>query len=97
MLALTTREAVTEVLKDTTLDPALRALMGLRLWQIDTDRSQTLDEVLHIYVAQEGDDENTIHTGLGSPEWSEHHGRWLELAFVQTDELSALVFVEKNQ
>lgn len=97
MLVLSTREAVTEVLKDTTLDPDIRALMGLRLWQIDTDRSQPLDEVLHIYVVQERDDENTIHTALGSPEWSEHHEGWLETAYILTDELSALVFLEKNQ
>lgn len=33
MLVLTTREAVTDALLDTTLDASLRALIGLRAWQ----------------------------------------------------------------
>lgn len=67
MLALKSREAVSAALKDTTLDPALRALIGLRIWQIDTDRSQQLDDVIHVYVVKAIDDANTINTALGFP------------------------------
>ena len=38
MLSITDRDAVTAALADPTLDPALRALIGLRVWKVDTDR-----------------------------------------------------------
>ena len=50
MLSLTDRDDVTTALTDLTLDPSLRALIGLRVWQIDTDRSHPLSDVVQIVV-----------------------------------------------
>ena len=48
MLSLNDRDAVAAALTDPTIDPALRALIGLRVWQVDTDRRRPLGEVLQI-------------------------------------------------
>jgi len=104
MLSITDREAVTAALTDRALDPALRALIGLRVWQVDTDRRQPLGEILQIVVVQPGDTSETIHQAVGFPitwdqadqpgfEWMNDHGSWFELAYVLTDDFGMLVFV----
>ena len=104
MLSLTDRDAVTAALTDPTLDPTLRALIGLRVWQVDTDRRQPLSDVLQIVVVQPGDTSEVIHEAVGYPitwdqaeqpgfEWMNDHGSWFELAYVLTDEFGMLVFV----
>ncbi|TXI83081.1 MAG: hypothetical protein E6Q40_11630 [Cupriavidus sp.] len=104
MLSLKDRDAVTAALTDPTLDPTLRALIGLRVWQVDTDRHQPLSDVLQIVVVQPGDASEVIHEAVGYPitwdqaeqpgfEWMNDHGSWFELAYVLTDEFGMLVFV----
>ena len=104
MLSLTDRDAVTAALTDPTLDAELRALIGLRVWQTDTDRRQPLGDVLQIVVVQPGDPPEAIHDAVGFPicwdqadqpgwEWFTDHGRWFELAYVLTDAFGMLVFV----
>ena len=104
MRSLTTRDAVTAALSDPTLDPSLRALIGLRVWQVDTDRRRPLGEVLQVVVVQPGDPPDVIHEAVGFPicwdqaeqpgwEWMNDHGSWLELAYVLTDDFGLLVFV----
>lgn len=104
MLSITDRDAVTAVLTDPTLDPELRALIGLRVWQVDTDRRQPLGEILQIVVVQPGDTSEVIHEAVGFPitwdqadqpgfEWMNDHGSWFELAYVLTDDFGMLVFV----
>ena len=104
MLSLTDRDTVTAALTDTTLDPELRALIGLRVWQVDTDRRRPLGEVLQIVVVQAGDSSEVIHDAVGFPicwdqadqpgwEWFNDHGSWFELAYVLTDDFGMLVFV----
>lgn len=104
MLSLKDRDAVTAALTDPTLDPTLRALIGLRVWQVDTDRRQPLSDVLQIVVVQPGDTSEVIHEAVGYPitwdqaeqpgfEWMNDHGSWFELAYVLTDEFGMLVFV----
>lgn len=104
MLSLTDRDAVTAALTDPTLDPVLRALIGLRVWQIDTDRNHSLSDVLQIVVVHPGDPPETILEAIGFPiildeadqpgfDWVEDHGSWFELAYVLTDEASMLVFL----
>ena len=65
MLSLTDRDAVTAALTDPTLDPALRALIALRVWQVDTDRRRPLGEVLQIVVVQPRDPPELIHPAVG--------------------------------
>ena len=104
MLSLTDRDAVTAALTDTTLDADLRALIGLRVWQVDTDRRRPLGEVLQLIVVQPGDPPEVIHEVVGFPicwdqadqpgwEWFNDHGSWFELAYVLTDDFGMLVFV----
>jgi hypothetical protein len=104
MLSLTDRDAVTAALTDLTLDPALRALIGLRVWQVDTDRRRPLGEILQIVVVQPGDPPEAIHEAVGYPicwdqaeqpgwEWFNDHQSYFELAYVLTDDFGMLVFV----
>src|SRR5690606_25155204 len=89
MLSLTDRDAVTAALTDPTLDPALRALIGLRVWQVDTDRRRPLGEILQIVVVHPGDPPEVIHDAVGFPicwdqaeqtgfEWLNDHGAYFE-------------------
>lgn len=104
MLSLNDRDAVTAALTDLTLDPTLRALIGLRVWQVDTDRRRPLGEILQIVVVQPSDPPEVIHAAVGFPicwdqadqpgwEWMNDHGSWFELAYVLTDDFGMLVFV----
>lgn len=67
MLSLNDRDAVAAALTDPTIDPALRALIGLRVWQVDTDRRRPLAEVLQIVAVQPGDTSEEIHAAVGFP------------------------------
>lgn len=104
MLSLTDRDAVTAALKDLNLDPNLRALIGLRVWQVDDDRDRLLSDIVQFVVVQPGDTPEVIHEAVGFPitwdqadqpgfEWMEDHGSWFELAYVLTDDFGLLVFV----
>ena len=104
MLSLTDRDAITAALTDQTLDPTLRALIGLRVWQVDTDRRLPLSETLQIVVVHPGDPPEVIHDAVGFPicwelaeqpgwEWMNDHGSWFELAYVLTDAFGLIVFV----
>lgn len=104
MMSLTDRDSVTAALTDQGLDPDLRALIGLRAWQLDTDRDRPLGEIVQFIVVQPGDTPEVIHEALGFPitweqaeqprfEWMEDHGSWFEIAYVLTDDFGVLVFV----
>lgn len=104
MLSLTDRDAVTAALTDPSLDPSLRALIGLRVWQVDTDRRRPLGEILQIVVVQPADSPEVIHEAVGWPicwdqaeqpgfDWMNDHGSWFELCYVLTDDFGMLVFV----
>jgi len=104
LISLTDRDAVTAALTDPTLDADLRALIGLRVWQVDTDRRRPLKDILQIVVVQPGDPAEVIHDAVGYPicwdqaeqpgwEWFNDHGSWFELAYVLTDDFGMLVFV----
>ena len=104
MISLTDRDAVTAALTDPALDADIRALIGLRVWQVDTDRRRDLKDILQIVVVQPGDDAEVIHEAVGFPicwdqaeqpgwEWFNDHASWFELAYVLTDDFGMLVFV----
>lgn len=104
MLSLTNRDAVTAALTDQGLDPNLRALIGLRAWQLDDDRDQPLGDTVQFVIIQPGDTSAEIHKAVGFPitweqadqpgfEWMEDHGSWFELAYVLTDDFGMIVFV----
>jgi len=104
MLKLTDRKSVTAALADERLDPQLRALIGLRAWQLDVERDRPLSDTVEFVVVQPGDTSEVIHEAVGYPitwdqaeqpgfEWFEDHGSWFELAYVLTDDFGMLVFV----
>ena len=104
MLSLTDRDSVTAALTDPNLDLNLRALIGLRAWQMDDDRDRPLSDIVQFVVVQPGDTSEVIHQAVGFPitydqaeqpgwEWMEDHGSWFELAYVLTDDFGLLVFV----
>ena len=104
MLKLTSRAAVTAALIDRQLDPELRAILGLRAWQLDDVRHQPLGETVQFVIIQPYDSQKEIHMAVGFPicwdqadqpgwEWMEDHGAWFELAFALTDDLGLIVFV----
>lgn len=104
LISLTDRDAVTAALADPALDADIRALIGLRVWQVDNDRRRPLKDILQIVVVQPGDPANVIHDAVGFPicwdqadqpgwEWFNDHGSWFELAYVLTDDFGMLVFV----
>lgn len=104
MLSLTDRDSVTAALTDPGLDPHLRALIGLRAWQMDDDRTRPLSDIVQFVVVQPGDTSEAIHKAVGFPitwdqaeqpsfEWMEDHGPWFELAYALTDDFGLLVFV----
>lgn len=104
MLSLTDRDAVTAALTDPALDAEIRALIGLRVWQVDTDRRRPLKDILQIVAVQPDDPAEVIHAAVGFPicwdqaeqpgwEWFNDHGAYFELAFVLTDDFGLLVFV----
>lgn len=104
MLKLFDRAAVTAALTDPTLGPELRALIGLRAWQLDDVRHQPLGATVQFVVVQPLDSTEEIHGAVGFPitwdqadqpgfEWMNDHGRWFELAYIMTDDLGLIVFV----
>lgn len=104
MLSLSDRAAVTAALTNPKLDPSLRALIGLRVWQMDDDRARPLSEIVLFIVVQPGDTSEVIHKAVGFPitwdqadqpgwEWMEDHGSWFELAYALTDDVGMIVFV----
>lgn len=96
MLSLTDRDAVTAALTDPTLDPGLRALIALRVWQVDGDRRRPLADVLQVVVVQPGDPPEAIHAAVGFPitydqaeqpgwRWMKDHGAYFELTYLLPD------------
>lgn len=102
MLTFTDRDAVKATLNAYDLDAHLRALLGLRVWELDIDRLQPL--AIKLVVIQAGDDPDLINDAAGFPitgetaddagfDWIEDHGRWFELAYAGR---SMRVFVEDD-
>ena len=107
MLSITDRDAIKAALTDPTLDPDLRALLGLRAWQLDDDRTRPLAEIVKLVVVQPGDTPEVINAAVGFPithelaeqpsfEWLEDHGCYYELGYILTDDLGLLVFVKDD-
>ena len=104
MISISTRESITAALTNYELDAELRALIGLRAWQMDDDRTRPLSDIVRFVVVQPGDTPAIIHAVVGFPitwdqadqpgfEWMEDHGSWFELAYALTDDFGMLVFV----
>lgn len=104
MLSIEDRDSITSVLTDSKLDPELRALIGLRAWQIDVERDRPLNDTIRFVVIQPGDTPEVINAAAGFPitselaeqpsfEWMEDHGSWFEIGYVLTDDLGLLVYV----
>ena len=104
MLKLTDRAAITAALTNQSLDPELRALIGLRAGQLDDVRRQPLGETVKFVVVQPGDLPGEIHRAVGfaicwdqaeqpSFEWIRDHGSHFELGYQLTMNRWLIVFV----
>lgn len=104
MLSIANRDAITSALTNQELDPELRALLGLRAWQLDVERDRPLSDTIRFVVVQPGDPPEVINEAVGFPitweqadqpsfEWMEDHGSWFEIAYVLTDDFGLLVLV----
>ena len=107
MLSITDRISITAALTDRELDPHLRALIGLRAWQLDNERDRPFGDYMRFIVVQPGDSPEVINKAVGFPitwelaeqpsfDWMEDHDTWFEIAFVLTDDLGMLVFVAND-
>ena len=106
MLSLTDYASMSRALSDTGLDPDLRALLGLRAWQLQVGRDRLPEAGLRFIVVQGGDTPEVINTALGfaltgdqaemtNYDWIEDHGLWFEIALL-TDGVPTRVFVENG-
>ena len=107
MLTLTTLADVGGALADTNLDVDLRALLGLRAWQLYVLRGLSGGDHLSLFVVQAGDTAEVINTALGfditgdraeppSYTWMEDHGLWFEIFYGGHGGLVTRVFVENG-
>jgi hypothetical protein len=107
VLSLTDRAAVEGALNDRDLDPDLRALIGLRAWQLCVEQNGSLGEDVRFIVVEGGDTPEVINEALGfaitgvdaeDPSYQsiEDHGLWFEIAYARTDDLPTFVFVENG-
>lgn len=107
MLLLTDTASVSRALADPALDLDLRALLGLRAWQLHVEQGCRLGERLRFVVVQGGDTPDVINDALGFPmtgdladepayDWMEDHGLWFEVSYEADDEALTRVFVENG-
>lgn len=107
MLTLADRALVSRALSDTTLDLDLRALIGLRAWQLYVEQGRPIGAGFRLIVVQGGDTPDVINTALGfaitgdraeghSYDWIEDHGLWFEVAYGAPGESLTRVFVENG-
>jgi phosphoserine aminotransferase len=107
MLSLTDRASVSRALSDTALDLDLRALIGLRAWQLHVERGLQLGTGFRIIVVQGGDTPSVINAALGlhltgagaeslAYDWIEDHGLWFEISYGATGDAQTRVFVENG-
>ena len=107
MLLLTDTDSVSRALADPALDLDLRALLGLRAWQLHVEQGCRLGERLRFVVFQGGDTPDIINGALGFPmtgelankpayDWIEDHGLWFEIAYGTGGKALTRVFVENG-
>ena len=107
MLTLTDRASVSRTLSDTTLDLDLRALIGLRAWQLHVEQGRPIGTGFRLIVVQGGDTPDVINTALGfaitgdradghSYDWIKDHGFWFEISYGGEGEALTHVFVENG-
>ncbi len=107
MFSLTDCASVSRALSDPDLDLDLRALIGLRAWQLQVEQSRLVGTGFRLVVVQGGDTPDVINSALdfaitgGRAEpaiydWIEDHGLWFEIAYGSAGEALTRVFVENG-
>lgn len=107
MLSLIDHASVSHALSDPDLDLDLRALIGLRLWQLHVEQSRPIGTGFRLVVVQGGDTPDVINTALGfvitgrqaeGPSYDrlDDHGLWFEIAYGSDSEALTRVFVENG-
>lgn len=107
MLSLTDIFSVSSALGDTDLDVDLRALLGLRAWDVYVMHEGLLGTDVQIFVVQGGDTAEVINDSLGfsitgdqaeDPSFLsiEDFGQYHEIAYAPDDGPHLRVFVENS-
>lgn len=107
MLSLNTRVAVSNALNDPDLDLDLRALIGLRSWQLHFEQNRPIGSSFRLVVVQGGDAPEVINEALGfaitgpdaealSYKPLEDHGLWFEICYISGRGLCTHVFIENG-
>lgn len=107
VLSLNTRAAASSALSNPDLDLDLRALLGLRLWQLHIEQGLFFGSGFRLVVVQGGDTPEVINEALGfaitgpdakEPAYDriEDHGLWFEITYVTAAGLPVHVFVENG-
>lgn len=107
MLCLTDRAAIGAALRNLTLDVDLRALIGLRVWDLYVEHHRPPDKGVRFYAVQGGDTADVINAALGIPitgdeaedtgfDFIVDHGIWMEIAYSPNDGIPTRVFVENG-
>lgn len=107
MLSLNTRAAASSALNNPDLDLDLRALIGLRLWQLHVEQERPFGSGFRLVVVQGGDTPEVINEALGFAITGPHaegstydriedHGLWFEISYATDDVSPVHVFVENG-
>ncbi|WP_425992361.1 hypothetical protein [Brevundimonas sp. TWP2-3-2] len=92
MLSITDNASLERALSDTDLGPDLRALIGLRAWQLHIEQGRPWGAGFRLVVIEGGETPETINAALGfditgdhaeppSYDWLVDHGLWFEIAY----------------
>ena len=107
MLLITDGASLANALSDTDLDSDLRALLGLRAWQLHVEQGLPFGAGFRLIAVLGGDTSDVVTAALGSPlvgeledqtsyDWIEDHGLWLEVAYGAGGDVLTRAFVENG-
>ena len=107
MLIITDRAALVSALSNTDLDSELRALLGLRAWQLHVEQGRPLGAGSRLIAVQGGDTSEVITAALGfaltldpdgepNYDWIDDHGLWFEIVLDPREGVHTRVFVENG-
>lgn len=107
MISILDDASAGRALRNTDLDVELRALLGLRLWEIRVEHDLAWSTDTRVFVVVSGDPPDVINAALGFAITGDHanpppyeflkdHGLWFEIAFETGIDGITLIFVENG-
>ena len=107
MLSLTDCASVSRALSDTALNLDLRALIGLRAWQLHVEQGRPIGTGFRLITVEGGDTPEAINAAVGFDitgdqaeppvyDWIADHGLWFEIAIGTGDDALTRILVENG-